>query len=87
MNVPSHAELVELIDAFIARHAMAPSTFGREALNEPQFVLQVRAGRNPGLSTLGKLRDFMRERDEALAMGQDDSAAAAPHHRLSAKGR
>ena len=88
MDVPSHAEVVEQIDGFLARHAMAPTRFGRDALGEPSFVSMVRAGRTPGLETLTKLRDFMRERDEQLAaMAPGDTTGGAPAHRLSAGAR
>ncbi|WP_425230246.1 hypothetical protein [Sphingomonas sp.] len=87
MELPSHAEVVALIDSFLARHRMAPSRLGRDALGEPQFVGQVREGRVPGLSTLTKLSDFMRERDERLAMAGDHSGAGGPAHRLSAGAR
>lgn len=86
MDVPSSAEVVEQIDAFLARHGMAPTRFGRDALGEPQFVSSLRAGRMPGLGTLGKLRDFMRDRDEQL-MTADGSAGVTATHRLSAGAR
>jgi hypothetical protein len=87
MDVPSHAEVVEKIDAFLDRHDMAPSSFGRKALGEPQFVSQVRAGRLPNLSTLRKLTDFMQVCDddaERLAMEPTVSGPAAGPHRLNA---
>ena len=87
MDVPSHAEVVELIDTFLKRHDMAESRLGRDALREPQFVSQVRAGRTPGLATLAKLRDFMRDRDELLdgsAMAPGSTGGTNAAHRLNA---
>lgn len=84
MDVPSPADVVEQIDSFLARHRMAPSRLGRDALGEPQFVTSLRAGRMPGLATLQKLGDFMRERDEQLTMAGEDSAGDRSAHRLSA---
>lgn len=89
MDVPSHTEVVEQIDAFLSRHGMAPSRLGRDALSEPQFVSQVRKGRLPSLTTLGKLLDFMRDCDRGLAgsIAPDCSDAAARPHRLNAEAR
>lgn len=90
MDVPTPAEVVEQIDSFLERHSMKPSRFGRDALGEPQFVAEVRSGRAPGLTTLVKLRDFMRERDAVLersAIAADRSASDARPHRLNAGAR
>ena len=84
MDVPSHSEVVEQIDSFLRRHDMAPTRLGRDALAEPQFVTQVRAGREPSLTKLGKLFEFMRERDGQLVMAAEDDGAEPPRHRLSA---
>jgi hypothetical protein len=87
MDVPSHTEVVEQIDAFLSRHDMAPSRLGRDALSEPQFVSQVRKGRLPSLTTLGKLFDFMRSCDRGLtsSIAADRSGSAARPHRLNAE--
>lgn len=89
MDVLSHTEVVAQIDSFLDRHDMKPSRFGRDALGEPQFVGEVRAGRKPGLATLGKLSEFMRAQDEKLeaAMAPTSTAAAPRPHRLIAGGR
>ncbi len=90
MDVPSHAEVVALVDSFLTRRDMKPSRFGRDALGEPQFVSQLRAGRMPGLVTLTKLRDFMRERDEIAersVMVADRSGGRRAAHRLNAGAR
>lgn len=90
MDVPSHDEVVELIDTFLSRHDMAPSRFGRDAFGEPQFVSSVRNGRTPGLSTLRKMRKFMCERDEAKVrenMSSVDSGGVRSDHRISAGSR
>jgi hypothetical protein len=95
MEIPTHAELVEQINSFLDRHQMAPSRFGRDALREPQFVLEVRAGRLPTLGTLRKLKAFMAARDEALESEEANVGSTAPAstsrkaalHRLSAEAR
>lgn len=90
MDLPSHADVVAKIDAFLIRHDMAPSRFGRDALGEAQFVSEVRAGRQPNLPTLRKVSDFMRDLDEALAeslMTAQCKTTRAASHRLNAGGR
>jgi len=34
--------LADAIEAFLAQHEMSPVTFGREALNDPHFVRDIR---------------------------------------------
>ena len=87
MDVPSHADVVAQIDAFLSRQGMKPSRLGRDAFGEPQFVSQVRAGRVPGLSTLLKLSEFMRRRDEELGMASDHNGEPTQPHRLNAEAR
>ncbi len=75
MDVPTQAELIERIEAFCARHDMAESRFGREAVNNPAFVSGLRdRGRSPTLETLNRLSIFMAERDAALAPGVQTEA-------------
>lgn len=69
MDIPTHAQLVERIDLFLARHAMAPSRFGRESTGEPNLVTSIREGRSPNLDTLNKLARFMTEQDARLDGG------------------
>lgn len=47
------------IDGFLERTGMSPTQFGREALRDPGFVHQIRAGRNPTLKVVQRVTDFM----------------------------
>lgn len=67
MEIPTHAELVQRIDAFCERHKMAPSRLGRAVTGEPNLVFSIRDGRSPNLDTLGRLAIFMAEQDKLLA--------------------
>lgn len=75
MNVMTHAELIERIDAFLSRHAMAETTFGRRATGEPALVSTLRDGRSPSLATLNRLAAFMAERDAELSERPASSSA------------
>jgi hypothetical protein len=49
------------IEAFLMGQGMDPATFGRRALNDPNFVFDVRSrGRCPNLRTIDRVREFMR---------------------------
>lgn len=47
------------IVAFLAKHDLEPATFGRQALNDPNFVSDLRAGRSPNLRTIERVREFI----------------------------
>jgi hypothetical protein len=44
-------ELLTQIEAFLAESGIAPSAFGRDAMGDPLFVFQLRAGREPRRAT------------------------------------
>lgn len=68
MDIPSPEELVEKIEAFITRHEMAETRFGRDAVRDPNLLSDLRAGqRLPGLTKLNRIADFMRQKDADLA--------------------
>jgi hypothetical protein len=61
MDIPNHAELLDKIETFCGRHEMAETRFGREAVNNPNFLSGLRREPpvSPTLETLNKIRDFM----------------------------
>jgi hypothetical protein len=67
-QIPTHAELVRQIDAFLIRHDMKPSRLSREATGEPSLVETIRRGRSPKLDTVEKLMTFMAETDAAAEL-------------------
>jgi hypothetical protein len=50
------------VEKFLLRTGMTPSAFGSEALNDSNFVFNLREGRGPGLRTVQKVYDYMAER-------------------------
>jgi hypothetical protein len=48
------------IEAFLARAGVAPSTFGRAAVGDPNFVRELREGRAPSLRLVDRARACMR---------------------------
>jgi hypothetical protein len=51
--------LLDDISMFIADHGLSERRFGELALNDKNFVSDIRAGRSPSLNTVEKLRRFM----------------------------
>lgn len=68
LKLPTTQELVAAIDAFLVRHDMRPTRFGRDATGEPQLLDSLRNGRSPSLDTAGKIADFMANRDAERAI-------------------
>lgn len=54
-------QLINEISTFCAVHDVKESNFGRMAVNDPAFVMTLRKGRDLRLSTVEKVRVFMRE--------------------------
>ena len=52
-------QLLAAIEEFCEREGMAPTTFGRKALNDAGFVGGLRAGRQVRAATLDKVRRFL----------------------------
>ena len=81
IDVPSDAELVDAIEAFLDRHDMRPTRLGSEATGEPQLVSSIKGGRSPSLRVLQRLKAYMRRKDAELAGADhagDATAAAVP---------
>jgi hypothetical protein len=55
--------LLTRIDAFLRRTKMSPTRFGREALGDPNFVLNLRDGREPRAPTVRRVIAFLDSRD------------------------
>ena len=58
MESSTDAFLIE-IEAFLARERAAPSTFGRAAVGDPNFLRQLRDGRAPSLRLVDRARAYM----------------------------
>ena len=58
------------IEAFLARTGTKPSEFGRMALGDRAFVLNLRRGRSPTLATADKILSYM---DKLAAEAADRS--------------
>ena len=51
----------ERVEAFLAETGFKPTEFGRQAVGDPSFVLNLRRGRSPTLATADKVLGFISE--------------------------
>jgi len=64
------------IEQFLREQDMPPTVFGINALGDPNFVFELRLGRNVGLLTVGKVRAYIRQQRQKKAVRQRDATAA-----------
>lgn len=84
MQLPSDIELLASIDAFLARHNMAPTRLGREATGEPQLLDSIRNGRSPSMKVWRKIADWMARYDAELLVASTGKAAAVSGEGIAA---
>ena len=58
-------QLISEIETYLDTHNMNPTVFGRSALKDPNFVFDLRGGRNPSSKTIDKVRLFISAQAEA----------------------
>ena len=51
--------LLDRIDAFLRLRRMTPTRFGREAVGDAKFVLQLRGGREPRRKTVARVNAYL----------------------------
>lgn len=64
--------LLNRIEDFMRERRMAPTRFGREAVGDAKFVLQLRAGREPRTRTIDRVLAYL----DREAIGVPDSRPA-----------
>lgn len=47
------------VESFLERASMDPTKLGKDALNDPNFVFDLREGRSPSARTIDKVRSFI----------------------------
>lgn len=61
------ANFLSRIEQFIAAKGMTESAFGKAALGDPNFILELRRGRSPHLRTIERVQEYMRREVEGAA--------------------
>lgn len=64
---PTIADLIGEIDAFLAREGMTQTDFGLLSIGDPNLYRHLKAGRNPRLGTMDRIRGFMQRRQGIAA--------------------
>jgi len=59
IGMTAREQLISEIEAFLERHQMYPTTFGRLAANDTALVSRLRNGASVRLDTADRLRKFM----------------------------
>lgn len=67
------AKLAAVVQEFCARHGMPKTRFGDLALNDPSFVTELEAGREPRRKTVARVLDFIAQENSA-ASSQEGAA-------------
>jgi 2,4-dienoyl-CoA reductase-like NADH-dependent reductase (Old Yellow Enzyme family) len=55
--------LLERIERHLKRTRMPPTRFGREAINDPKFVFDLRDGREPRTATVQRVLDYLNDNE------------------------
>lgn len=66
------------IERFLAETGIAPSTFGRQAVNDGKFVGRLRAGADVTVGTVDRVRAYMASEKAKLAAPDPASVPVAP---------
>jgi hypothetical protein len=51
--------LLSMIERYLRNSGVAPTRFGRDAVNDPRFVLDLRNGREPRASTAERVISYI----------------------------
>jgi hypothetical protein len=68
MDIPTPEEFLAKVEDFCRRHDMAETRFGRDAINNPNFIAGLRRDPpvSPTLETLNRIAEFMAGKDAEL---------------------
>lgn len=56
-------ELLHFVERYLRRTGTPPTKFGREAVRDPRFVLDLRLGREPGPDISRRVVDYVARRE------------------------
>lgn len=67
VTMSTHEQLLSEIEGFLARHRIAPTTFGLRSVNDAKLVANLRSGADVTTRTLDRVRSYMRRQDASAA--------------------
>jgi hypothetical protein len=59
--------LLRRVERYLRRSGTPPTRFGREAVRDPRFVLDLRNGRQPGAAMEARVAAYLERQEAALA--------------------
>jgi len=62
--------LLTTIERYLRKTGIAPTRFGRDAVGDPQFVSDLRNGREPRETTVQRVTNYLAESTEPADAGQ-----------------
>lgn len=68
MESMSQQRLIAEIEAFCRRHSLYHADFGEMAVNDRAFYLKMTRGRDPKLTTINRIREFMQDYERQAAV-------------------
>lgn len=68
-------EFIAEIEAYLERTQMPKSVFGRKAVGDPTFLIDLGSGRSPSIRLVEKAREFMRTGVEHVPLKNREDAA------------
>lgn len=75
MSTP--AEFCQAVEGYLQASGLSPSTFGTKAAGDPNFVFNLRGGREPRSSTVDKIERYMHDNPVPEAVAQPTQGEAA----------
>lgn len=57
----STVHILRRIEVFLRSTDVSPTRFGRDAVNDPRFVFDLRRGREPRAHTVARVVDFLED--------------------------
>ncbi|AEI38229.1 MAG: hypothetical protein ABF461_08390 [Zymomonas mobilis subsp. pomaceae] len=75
--------LLGKIEKYLSATGMTPTRFGRDALNDPRFVLDLRRGREPRRRTLSRVLTYLEQHGALLRREKRDAPFILSHHNVS----
>ena len=62
--------LLPRVERYLRRSGTPATRFGRDALNDPRFVFDLRYGREPRAPTLRRVSDYLDVQESRLEVGR-----------------
>ncbi|HYJ82356.1 MAG TPA: hypothetical protein VEW26_05870 [Allosphingosinicella sp.] len=70
--------ILDRIDLYLRASKTAPSRLGRDAVGDPNFVMNLRDGRRPRQATVDRVIEFIDRQEQALRRARHPAAQARP---------